>query len=76
MGGERGAMRWETVRRRRRRRHPTEARSAVLLSSNLSHPHTHTSQLARKFHPDVNKEAGAEEKFKVRERVFCVGTEE
>lgn len=71
MGGERGAMRWETARRRLRRRHPTEARSAVLLSSNLSHPHTHTSQLARKFHPDVNKEAGAEEKFKVRERVFC-----
>jgi hypothetical protein len=25
-----------------------------------------SSQLARKFHPDVNKDAGAEEKFKAR----------
>ena len=42
----------------------------TLLSLNLfffrfhSSKKNYTSQLARKFHPDVNKEPGAEDKFK------------
>lgn len=41
-----------------------------------SHPPRHPphSQLARKFHPDVNKEPGAEEKFKVGD--FLCGEEQ